>query len=320
MLGPPGKGQSKAPETLPSGLQHKTVLVTGSDASKARKIATEYGFESVVTPGDILKACPEIFPFDPLAEFYDKQEALPLPKPIYSPKNGSQALEDCLKIDAALVFNDPRDWAVDIQLLVDLFNSHQGYLGTRASDFPDSSTHRFRIIFSNRDDRWSTGYHLPRLGQGAFHRAVRAMASELGPKSLTRMFSFGKPFVISYEYAESALLAQLQKTLGVTQPLKRIYMVGDNVMSDISGANTVTKIRRTETAAQRKTRLDGENTETESVGAEWSTCLVKTGVWKESDGFDPKLTRQRPTTIQDDVKSAVEWALKKEGRLEGSLV
>lgn len=318
MLGPQAKGQAKGPELIPSGLQHQTVLVTGSNASKARKIATEYGFESVVTPGDILKACPEIFPFDPLAEFYDKQEVLPLPKPIYSPKNGPQALEDCLKIDAVLVFNDPRDWAVDIQLLLDLFNSHQGYLGTKASDFPKSHISPIRLVFSNRDDRWSTGYHLPRLGQGAFHRAVHAIVQAMSPYYPAQFFSFGKPFPIAYRYAESVLSAQLQKTLGVTQPLKRIYMVGDNPASDIAGANTIRNIRKKIAAAQMDTPSTGENTETGSFGAQWSTCLVKTGVWKENDGFG-KNPKQKPKAIQDDVKSAVEWALKKEGRLEGSL-
>lgn len=160
-------------------------MVMGSDASKVRRIAHGYGFESVVTPGDILAANPEVFPFNPLREFYEKQEILQLPKPIYSPQGGRK-LEDCLKIDAVLVFNDPRDWAVDIQLIVDLMLSHRGYLGTYSpKNGHGEERKRWQtdgqpaLIFSNCDLLWSTGYHLSRFGQGALRRAVSSVFTEV---------------------------------------------------------------------------------------------------------------------------------------------
>lgn len=295
---------------FPAGLRRQTVLVTGANAAKAREIARGYGFESVVTPADILKACPEIFPFEHLAEFYDKQQVLPLPKPIYSPKSGPQELKDCLQIRAALVFNDPRDWAVDLQLLMDLAASHRGYLGTRAVDFakrdgPKSDGPKsdgseedklsIQVIYSNNDFVWSAGFHLPRAGQGAFQRAAHHLMLAAGSPGLVREYSFGKPHTIAYDRAERALVAQWKDTAGAAkgQPLKRVYMVGDNPASDIAG---VWKL---------KTRIN----RLPEAGPRWRSCLVKTGVWKDADGVNVK---QRPDAFKDDVKSAVEWAIKEE--------
>lgn len=203
-------------------LKDSTVLVLGSDASQARRIARGYGFQSVVTPGDILNAHPEIFPFDPLSEFYRKQEILPLPKPIYDPKKSDLKLEECLKIDAILVFNDPRDWAVDIQLITDLLVSHRGYLGTyskRNGDLSHPAKNRWQndgqpaVVFSNVDLLWSTGYHMSRFGQGAFRAAVRAAFKQIvkqsgGPQHEAhrmKSFVFGKPLEATYHFAASKL-------------------------------------------------------------------------------------------------------------------
>lgn len=312
-------------EMATTGLRDKTILVLGSDASKARRIATEYGFESVVTPGDILKACPEIFPFDPLTEFYNKQEILPLPKPIYSPKDGPQTLEDCLRIHAILIFNDPRDWAVDVQLIKDLAFSYKGYLGTIASDYPSSGQLKspVQIIFSNGDYEWSSGYHLPRLGQGAFKSALRGsfwreLVSQ-NSKDFWRasVFQFGKPRVISYAYAESVLKSQLQKLSGTAPPLERVYMVGDNPASDMEGArrwNTHNHI--SQFTGMVKADESGEVAGT--VGTTWTGCLVKTGVYKD----DRQIRRKegKPDVVLDDVKSVVQWALQREGRSHGELL
>lgn len=290
---------------LPRSLRDKTVMVTGSNASKARRIATEYGFQSVVTPGDILKACPEIFPFDPLPEFYDKQEVLPLPKPLYSPKNGPETLQDSLQIHAVLVFNDPRDWAVDIQLIKDLLDSHQGYLGTRASDFKPQDDKPYDnlvvpIIFSNSDYQWSAGYHLPRLGQGSFQSALHGNIAEAsqdkGQKLHIPFYRFGKPYPTAYRWAERALREQACFAHGkkAAKALQYVYMVGDNPESDIRGANL----------------MKSRNYSHELQSMKWRSCLVRTGVWKDRDEL--VIANRRPNAIRDDVKGAVEWALKQE--------
>jgi HAD superfamily hydrolase (TIGR01450 family) len=286
----------------------ETVLVLGSDASRARRIANGYGFESVVTPGDILKACPEIFPFDPLREFYDRQEILPLPKPIYNPKaDPAMRLQDCLKIDGILTFNDPRDWAVDIQLITDLLLSHRGYLGTYSSKNGDEklapeerwqSDGQPPLIFSNVDLQWSTGYHQSRLGQGSFRGAVLDVMSRLARKGKhedsIKTFEFGKPYAATYAHAWDTL-ERHSRRLGLPN-LNAVYMIGDNPESDIRGADLWNKHLK-----NRK-----------SAGPYWSSCLVRTGVWREDIMPIHRLHNIRPNHVVDNVREAVQRALEEQ--------
>ncbi|KUI73096.1 hypothetical protein VM1G_08745 [Cytospora mali] len=335
-----------------------TILVLGSDASKARRIANGYGFKSVVTPADILKANPEIFPFDPLEEFYAKQEVLPLPKPIYSPTaSPAVELKDCLKIDAILVFNDPRDWAVDVQLVMDLILSHRGYLGTYSAKNGDQSLPIRRqwqsdgqppIIFSNADLLWSTGYHLSRLGQGAFRatimRTFQRMIKNAGCKyQLMRLYTFGKPEVPTYWHAWHVLQEYYLKLQGETGTgvgvgvgetegqgqgqgqgqgktgsdngsssssssggvLRRVHMVGDNPESDIRGVNAWNWFLK-----ERPVNMEKET----PIPAKWMSYLVKTGVWAEDKVPLERLhERSKPDRVVNDVREAVNVALKEEG-------
>lgn len=67
-----------------------------------------------------------------------------------------------LKIDAIFVYNDPRDWAVDTQLILDLLLSKQGILGTYSEKNGDKSLPNNGwqqdgqppIFFSNPDLFW----------------------------------------------------------------------------------------------------------------------------------------------------------------------
>lgn len=311
-----------------------TVLVLGSDASKARRIARSYGFKSVVTPADILRACPEVFPFDPLREFYAKQEVLPLPKPVFKPSAGAaNKLEDCLKIDAIMLFNDPRDWAVDIQLVTDLLLSHAGYLGTYSRRNGDQSApegERWQgdgqpaLIFSNADLLWSTGYHLSRLGQGSFRAAVRSVWDRLvanagSRPSPLRYFTFGKPELPTYWHAWDVLRSyhqQQQQQEGPVQGrpgadgdggspvLRKVHMVGDNPESDIRGVYNWNLCLGERTEKEKR----------ESPAPEWASYLVRTGVWAEDKMPLDKIDEaSRPHHVTNDVRAAVNLALEQEG-------
>lgn len=270
------------------GLRDKTILVTGSDAAKARDIAEAYGFGRVVTPADILAAQPTVWPFEPLMKERYAATARPLPTTTNT------------KIDAIFVFNDPRDWALDIQIITDLLLSEGGMLGTYSAKNGDSSLPgagwqqdgQPPLFFSNPDLFWSAQYHLPRLGQGAFQAALAGVWREItgGTAELQRTV-IGKPHHQTYAYAERVLNAHRAELLGRKTdagPLRRVYMVGDNPESDIRGAN--------------------EYRSAEGTG--WSSVLVRTGVWDPKRGGEP---RHRPKVIVDDVKAAVDWALGQEG-------
>ncbi|KAJ5693085.1 hypothetical protein N7462_002508 [Penicillium macrosclerotiorum] len=281
------KGKNEA-----SSLENKCVLVAGGDGDGCRRVAEQYGFKNVVTPGDIFMANPSVWPFSKNFSDYYKTFARPLPKPVdpTDPTNG-------LKIDAIFVFNDPRDWALDTQVIMDLLLSSEGHVGTLSQkngrvDLPnhgyqqDGQPH---LYFSNPDLWWAAAYPLPRLGQGGFREALEGVwaASTGGSSKGIELIKtvIGKPYQPTYEFAERQLLRNRAKKFGGAgdlPPLQRVYMVGDNPESDIRGANSY--------------RSD--------IGSSWHSILVRTGVYP---GGEPAWA---PKTITDDVQKAVQWALK----------
>lgn len=275
-----------------SALEHKCVMVAGGDGDNCRKVAEQYGFKNVVTPGDIFMANPSVWPFSKNWADYYKTFARPLPKPL-DPTDPNRGL----KIDAVFVFNDPRDWALDTQVIMDILLSSQGHLGTLSAkngqtDLPNhgyQQDNQPHLYFSNPDLWWAAAYPLPRLGQGGFREALEGVwaATTGGPSKGIELKKtvIGKPYQGTYEFAERQLRRNRSRIFGGAAdlpPLQRVYMVGDNPESDIRGANSY----RSE------------------VGSSWHSILVRTGVYS---GGEPAWA---PQTVADDVQKGVQWALK----------
>jgi len=228
---------------------------------------------------------------------YYETSARPLPAPI-NPDDPANSL----KIDAIMVFNDPRDWAVDQQIILDLLWSKDGVLGTLSPKNGDHSlpNHGWQqdgqpqLFFSNPDLFWAAAYHLPRLGQGGFRAAFEGLWKDTTDGAKLQRTVIGKPSFETYTYAEQVLqthrrdLLQTKfKTNHISQ-LRRVFMIGDNPESDIRGAN---EFRSPD-------------------GTEWTSILVKTGVFSDVGGREPKY---QPGVIVPDVLAAVKWALEEEG-------
>lgn len=239
-----------------------TVLVLGGTEDKARRVAEQYGFDKVVTSKDFLVDNRTIWPFAQVNEDV-KRLSKPLPE--------GDGPDGRLKINAIFVYNDPRDWGLDIQLIVDLLLSHQGYVGTRSPlNGVETNGRKFqndgqpRLFFGCDDLLWANEYHLPRLGQGAFKKALEGVWREVTGGSELSCITIGKPFPITYAFAEGVLSHWRSggegggKLVGAREDLKRVYMVGDNPASDIAGANNFKS----------------------DFGTEWVSCLVKSGVYK----------------------------------------
>jgi len=60
----------------------------------------------------------------------------------------------------------------------------------------------------------------------------------------------GKPSEITYRHSEHVLQEQAQR-IGLQQPLKHIYCVGDNVCTDIFGANLYDRYLREQSKRNR---------------------------------------------------------------------
>ena len=182
-------------------------------------------------------AHPEICPFSQVFADYYKQFARPLPRPI-DPQDPTKSL----KIDAIFVYSDPRDWALDTTIILDLLLSTDGVLGTLSpkNNNPDLPNRGYLqdgqppLYFSNPDLWWAAKYHLPRLGQGGFREALEGVwAAVTGGERMgveLKKTVIGKPFKKTYDFAEKRL-RQHRDTMTQGQPqtpLKKVYMVGDN--------------------------------------------------------------------------------------------
>ncbi|KAL9603546.1 MAG: hypothetical protein Q9219_001048 [cf. Caloplaca sp. 3 TL-2023] len=274
-------------------LKDKTVLVTGGDGERCRKVAEDYGFKNVVIPADIITACPSIWPFASPQNY--TSYARPLPLPIYDPSDGPPSSSKHLTISSIFIFNDPRDWALDTQLLVDILLSDSGILGSQKPS--PAVTQKVPLYFSNPDLHWASQYHLPRLGQGGFQAAFKGVWDAVtGGKIPLNHTTIGKPSQATFEFAERRLMEHRNKLLELSSGeagggvgLRKVYMVGDNPESDIAGGNRYQS----------------------SFGSVWDTILVRSGVYS---GGEPA---HRPSVIVNDVWDAVEWALNKEGWLDG---
>ena len=204
-----------------------------------------------------------------------------------------------IRIGAIFVFNDPRDWALDAQIIVDLLLSAKGVLGTYSAknNDPQLPNRGFQqdeqphIYFSNSDLWWASQHHLPRLGQGGFREALEGVWAAItgGDAQGVELQKtiIGKPYAETYKYAEE-VLHQRQKTLlgdANVSPPRNVYMIGDNPESDIRGANEYVSPWQ----------------------SQWSSILVRTGVFRGNQ------KDQAPRHIAADVRDAVQWALHRSG-------
>lgn len=245
----------------------------------------------MVTPADIFTAHPSIWPFSKALSLHYNSIARPLPR-----NDESRDSSESLTVKAIFVFNDPRDWALDTQIMLDLLLSSQGVLGTYSpknhmAELPNRGFQQDdqpALYFSNPDLFWASQYHLPRLGQGGFREAFEGVWSAVTGGSAKgvqlQKTIIGKPYQSTFEFAERRLNEHRKKLLNdaVTEPLRTVYFVGDNPEADIRGANEYVSPWR----------------------SKWPSILVKTGVFKNGE------PDRSPSHIADNVQEAVMWALR----------
>ncbi|KAI4271460.1 MAG: hypothetical protein LQ337_005992 [Flavoplaca oasis] len=268
-------------------LKDRTVLVCGGDQDDCRQVAESYGFTSVVTTADIITSTPTLWPFTSPQSY--ASYARPLPQPIYNPSSTSPTH---LTISSVFVFADPRDWALDIQLITDILLSRGGVVGTTRSCSlagQENPASLVPLYFSNPDLQWASQYHLPRLGQGGFKAAFMGVWEAIHRGIPLEAKTIGKPSRETFEFAEKRLRKHRQKLLGTHKRaalgLRKVYMVGDNPLSDIQGGNDYSS----------------------PFGSVWDTILVRTGVYNDSE-----VPPHKPKVTVDGVWDAVKWALIRE--------
>ena len=234
--------------------KYKTVLVVGGEGEKCRAVAEGYGFQDVITPGDIIKDNKDTTPFRKLTA--DELQ--------HSRKRNYGEVE----IEAVFVFADSRDWAGDQQIILDLCMSKNGRLGTRSETFDEGPT----VFFSHNDVVWATSHAHSRIGMGALRASLEAMFRVITGKDL-KTVAFGKPQLGTFQFATRLLQQWRKDTAGVDSPPDTVYFIGDTPESDIRGTN--------------------EFDESGKAGnAHWYSILVRTGVFREGTqpAYMPKMT------------------------------
>lgn len=141
------------------------------------------------------------------------------------------------------MYNDPRDWGLDIAVIIDCLLSNQGRIGTvsEKNGNPALPNRGYQqedqppLFFSNPDLWFAAEFVLPRLGQGGFKAALEGVWAEVtggkeaGVELCKRVF--GKPYQETYEFAEKKLMDHREIMFGKKAkevPLKQVFMVGDN--------------------------------------------------------------------------------------------
>ncbi|KAI1486833.1 HAD-superfamily hydrolase [Biscogniauxia mediterranea] len=245
--------------------KYTTVLVVGGEGEKCRTVAQSYGFKDVVTPGDIIKADSATTPFRKLT-----------PEEL---KNSKERDFSQVTIEAIFVFADSRDWAGDLQIIIDLAMSKGGRIGTLSETFDEGPP----IYFSHNDVVWSAAHENVRLGMGALRGIVEYTFKEVTKGKTLETHAFGKPQIGTFEFATRLLKRWRKNEHGLNAPPNTVYFVGDTPESDIRGTNQFN----------------------EKAENDWYSVLVKTGVYQ--DGTEPAYKpRVTVPTVLDAVNHGIE--------------
>lgn len=247
--------------------KYETVLVIGGEGEKCRQVAEGYGFRDVVTPGDIIKDNADTTPFRKLTPEEHKNSRL---------RNYKDT-----KIEAIFVFADSRDWAGDVQIMLDLAMSKGGYIGTLSETFDEGPP----IYFSHNDIVWSAAHDNVRLGMGALRKIVETLFKDVTKGKELETIAFGKPQIGTFEFATRLLQQWRKDEHHINAPPDTVYFVGDTPESDIRGTNMFN----------------------EKAKNDWYSILVRTGVYQE--GTVPAYT---PRATVDTVLDAVKHGMKLE--------
>ncbi|KFU87800.1 Cat eye syndrome critical region protein 5, partial [Chaetura pelagica] len=279
---------SHSPLRLFSQFHQKCMLVAGQ--GPVEENAQNLGFKHVVTIEALRKAYP-------LLDMVDQSRR---PKELVISQGISRP-------SGVILFGEPVRWETSLQLIVDVLLSN-GNPGAELKDIPYP---HLPVLACNMDLLWMAEAKMPRFGHGTFLLCLENIYKKVTGRELKYEALIGKPSTVTYRYAEYLIKQQAEKQ-GWKSPIRRLYAVGDNPMSDVYGANLYNNY------------LNNSVESCESI-------LVCTGVYRHKADvpsnmeksktesvfhghrdfcFDPSLVEA--SHIVQDVNEAVQLAFKKE--------
>ncbi|NXC00666.1 HDHD5 hydrolase, partial [Orthonyx spaldingii] len=311
-----------SPLQLFSQFHRRCMLVAGQ--GPVEENAHNLGFKHVVTMEALRKAFP-------LLDMVDLSRR---PKEVPPPTTGFPTIE------GVILFGEPVRWETSLQLITDVLLSN----GNPGAELQDVPYPHLPILACNMDLLWMAEAKVPRFGHGTFLLCLETIYKKVTGRELKYEALIGKPSPVTYRYAQYLIQQQAEKQ-GWKAPIRRLYAVGDNPMSDIYGANLYNNclksaqqnqvqagVKRSPQAATPQTEgyLELRNDCNSSVES-CKSILVCTGVYRHNADvpqetqaharetvfhghrdfcFDPSLVEA--SYIVQDVDDAVQLAFKKE--------
>ncbi|TRY63500.1 hypothetical protein TCAL_00409 [Tigriopus californicus] len=205
---------SHSPLKMFTKYHNRHVLVTGQ--GPVAEIAANLGFTNITTISQLRHAFPSLDVVD-----HKRRRTAPCSFETYFPR-----------IEAVVLFGEPIRWETPLQLLIDVLTT-QGLPCQAPKTVPYP---HIPILACNMDLQWMAEAVLPRFGHGAFLTCLENLYQKITGHDLVYSALIGKPSEITYRHSEHMLQAAAKK-IGLDQPVQSIYCIGDNVCTDIFGAN-----------------------------------------------------------------------------------
>ncbi|KAM7040795.1 haloacid dehalogenase-like hydrolase domain-containing 5 [Acridotheres tristis] len=204
---------SHSPLRMFKRYHEKCVLVSGQ--GPLLDIAQDLGFCQPITIDTLREKRPLLDAVD-----HDRRPNVLSPSAVELPK-----------IEAVVLFGEPVRWETSLQLIIDVLLT-SGYPG---NPYEQNYPH-IPVLACNMDLMWVAEAQSPRFGHGTFMVCLENIYKKITGKDLKYEALMGKPSRLTYQYAEHLIRAQaLQRSW--EQPIHTLYAVGDNLMTDVYGAN-----------------------------------------------------------------------------------
>ncbi|UJR21311.1 hypothetical protein I4U23_024401 [Adineta vaga] len=279
---------------------NKHVLISGQ--GPVEEIGRTLGFKSMTTIEKVCSAFPEL-------DMVNHMNRVQLSEMIKT--QGLVRDENFRPIDGIVLLGEPVQWERSLQVITDLLLT-DGNPGVIPDDSNNDRDH-IPIIACNRDLVFKAAADLPRFGHGAFLTCLEALYKNLSGNDLKYTSFVGKPFEISYQYAE--MIANKIALAQGQSKIEKIYFIGDNPDVDIVGANMYDQLLQQ--PVNFRTSISGYSLLPDTKFLSATSCesvLVCTGVYDPNkQKLDGKSPWKIPTTIELDVLEGIKYILAKEG-------
>lgn len=205
---------SHSPLRMLKKYHNKCVLVSGQ--GPVLEIAKNLGFNNVISI-DMLR---ESFP---LLDMVDHNRR---------PKLPSNPVSNLPKVEAVVLFGEPIRWETNLQLIVDVLLTN----GNLSSVHQPQKMPHLPLLACNMDLMWMAEAHSPRFGHGTFLVCLENIYKKITGKELKYEALMGKPSELTYHFSEYLIRCQAMERAW-KNPITSLYAIGDNLMTDIYGAN-----------------------------------------------------------------------------------